>query len=426
MNVRHLFILCGTFLLFMACKDSPKQKSPSFSKNPNHSYVIAIKSDISVKKEPMEGKLVGLIERGEMCELVDSVNGWYKVRLRTGEEGYVNSEFSKVLSHDSIPKEAFESYFPLAEPRVQYGDLSFRVDGNNVFMARAYNSVPEDGDLWKSVYQGATIYYGKIEGNRLVFTRSLSRFDLTLDSLAPSELEEIEPYTAYYSPVERGFIFEGALFKAVDLDEDSNTVSVIEDTGVPHPLSARKGLCIYGNVESVTDSEGKTTRFDKVGNILEISKGEEYSLIYKYNDNRTEYSRSDWGSYTITYSDHKRSDMSKNESDMEGSVEYLFDEQDRIIERKNQVRMTYLTETYTYAGTNLLPDSRNSHDYDETGDYLTADRYEYLEVDKHGNWLKRKVVRTNKVTEYVDGGEDIVKTETEPERIETQTIKYFN
>ena len=139
----------------------------------------------------MEGKLVGLIERGEMCELVDSVNGWYKVRLRTGEEGYVNSEFSKVLSHDSIPKEAFESYFPLAEPRVQYGDLSFRVDGNNVFMARAYNSVPEDGDLWKSVYQGATIYYGKIEGNRLVFTRSLSRFDLTLDSLAPSELEGV-------------------------------------------------------------------------------------------------------------------------------------------------------------------------------------------------------------------------------------------
>ncbi len=425
MNVRHLFILCGTFLLFVACKDSPKQKSPSFSKNPNHSYVIAIKSDISVKKEPVEGKLVGFIERGEICELVDSVNGWYKVRLRTGEKGYVNSEFSKVLSHDSIPKEAFESYCPLAEPRVQYGDLSFRVDGNNVFMARAYNSVPEDGDLWKSVYQGATIYYGKIEGNRLVFTRSLSRFDLTLDSLAPSELEEIEPYTAYYSPVERGFIFEGALFKAVDLDEDSNTVSVIEDTGVPHPLSARKGLCIYGNVESVTDSEGKTTRFDKVGNILEISKGEEYSLIYKYNDNRTEYSRSDWGSYTITYSDHKRSDMSKNESDMEGSVEYLFDEQDRIIERKNQVKMIYLTEKFTYTGANLLPDSKSVHDYDETGDYLTTDRYEYLEADEHGNWLKRKVIRTNQVKEYKENGESF-SIKTEPERIETQSLKYFN
>ena len=109
MNARHLFILCGTFLLFMACKDSPKQKSLSASKNPNHTYVIAIKSDISVKKESVEDKLVGVVERGEMCELVDSVNGWYKVRLRTGEEGYVNSEFSKVLSHDSIPKKAFEA-----------------------------------------------------------------------------------------------------------------------------------------------------------------------------------------------------------------------------------------------------------------------------------------------------------------------------
>lgn len=426
MNVRHLFILCGTFLLFMACKDSPKQKSPSFSKNPNHSYVIAIKSDISVKKEPVGGKLVGLIERGEMCELVDSLNGWYKVRLRTGKKGYVNSEFSKVLSHDSIPKEAFESYCPLAEPRVQYGDLSFRIDGNNVFMARAYSSVPEDGDLWKSVYQGATIYYGKIEGNRLVFTRSLSRFDLTLDSLAPSELEEIEPYTAYYSPVERGFIFEGALFKAVDLDEDSNTVSVIEDTGVPHPLSARKGLCIYGNVESVTDSEGKTTRFDKVGNILTIGSDNRTSQTYSYNIGRTEYSVNGFGPYVITYSNHKRSDMRAHEYDTEGSVEYLFDGQDRIIERKSQVRMIYLTETFTYTGANLLPDSKSVHDYDETGDYLTTDRYEYLEVDKHGNWLKRKVLRTCKVTEYVEGGEDIVKTETEPDHIETQIIKYFN
>lgn len=427
MNVRHLFILCGTFLLFMACKDSPKQKSPFFSKNPNHSYVIAIKSDISVKKEPMEGKLVGLIERGEMCELVDSVNGWYKVRLRTGEEGYVNSEFSKVLSHDSIPKEAFESYCPLAEHRVQYGDLSFRVDGNNVFMARAYISVPEDGDLWKSVYQGATIYYGKIEGNRLFFTRSLSRFDLTLDSLAPSELEEIEPYTAYYSPVERGFIFEGALFKAVDLDEGLNAdAPVDEEMEVPHPLSARKGLGLYGSVESVTDNEGKVIRFDKVGNILTIGNGNRTSQTYSYNTGRTEYNVNGFGPYIITYSNHKRSDMRSHEYDTEGSVEYFFDEQDRIIKRKEEVRMTYYTETYTYTGTNLLPDSRNSHDYDETGDYLTTDRYEYLEVDKHGNWLKRKVVRTSKVTEYVDGGEDIVKTETKPERIETQTIKYFN
>ena len=398
----------------MACKDSPKQKSPSFSKNPNHPYVIAIKSDISVKKEPVEGKLVGLIERGEMCELVDSVNGWYKVRLRTSEEGYVNSEFSKVLSHDSIPKEAFEAYCPLAEQRIQYGDLSFRLDGSNVFMARGYNSMPEDGNLWNSVYQGATVYYGKIEGNRLVFTRRLDPFKGLLEDVIPEEMEEVEPYTAYYSPVEGGFIFEGALFKAL-----------VSDRPTPHPLSARKGLGLYGSVSSVTDSEGQTIFFNLVGNIMSIQGQNGYSEVYRYNDGGTEYSRNDWGSYTIIYSDHKRSDMSKNESDMEGSVEYLFDEQDRIIERKSQVRMIYLTETFTYTGANLLPDSKSVHDYDETGDYLTTDRYEYLEVDEHGNWLKRKVIRTNQMKEYKENGESF-SIKTEPERIETQSLKYFN
>ena len=117
--------------------------------------------------------------------------------------------------------------------------------------------------------------------------------------------------------------------------------------------------------------------------------------------------------------------MSKYESDMEGSVEYLFDEQDRIIERKSQVRMIYLTETFTYTGVNLLPDSKSVHDYDETGDYLTTDRYEYLEVDEHGNWLKRKVTRTNQVKEYKENGESF-STKTEPERIETQSLEYFN
>lgn len=67
--------------------------------------------------------------------------------------------------------------------------------------------------------------------------------------------------------------------------------------------------------------------------------------------------------------------------------------------------MIYLTETFTYTGVNLLPDSKSVHDYDETGDYLTTDRYEYLEVDEHGNWLKRKVTRTNQVKEYKENGE---------------------
>ena len=416
MNVRHLFILCGMFLLFIACKDSSKQKSLSSSENnPNHQYVIAVKSDIIVKEEPVNGKQVGLVERGEMCALIDSVDDWYKVSLCSGKEGYVSKEFSRVLSHDSIPREVFDAYCPLAERRVQYGDISFRLDGDHVFMARGYNSVPEDGNLWNSVYQGATIYYGTIERNRLVFTRSLSRFDADLETITPSEMEEIKPYNAYYSPAEGGFIFEGALF-----------IAHVPKKLTPHPLSARKGLGLYGNVSSVTDSEGKTIFFNLVGNIMSTKGKNGYSEVYRYNDEGTEYSINDFGPYVITYSDHKRSDMRAHEFDTEGSVEYLFDEQDRIIERKEQVRMSYVTETFSYTGTNLLPDSKSTHDYDETGDYRVTDKYEYLEVDEHGNWLKRKVVRIIQSREHTDSGEAITTTETEPERIETQTLEYFN
>lgn len=427
MNARHLFILCGTFLLFMACKDSSKQKFLSSSENSDCQYVIALKSDICVKKKPVNGEQIALVKRGEMCCLIDSINGWYKVRLNTGEEGYVNCEFSKMLPYDSIPREAFKKDYIPTEQTLQFGSLTFKLDKNNVMMQRDYNSVPEDGNIWNSVYQGSTVFWGKIKGNQLIFTRELSCFMPDMDSIDSLEMKEVEPSFAFYTPVEGGFIFEGGLFKASDSDEGLNAATPVdEEMEVPHPLSARKGLGLYGSVESVTDNEGKVIRFDKVGNILTIGSDNRTSQTYSYNIGRTEYSVNGFGPYVITYSNHKRSDMRAHEYDTEGSVEYLFDGQDRIIERKSQVRMTYLTETFTYTGANLLPDSKSVHDYDETGDYLTTDRYEYLEVDKHGNWLKRKVLRTCKVTEYVEGGEDIVKTETEPDHIETQIIKYFN
>lgn len=197
-------------------------------------------------------------------------------------------------------------------------------------------------------------------------------------------------------------------------------------TPVPHPLSARKGLGIYGNAEKVVKAEKETILFDRAGNITSKIDSNNQVLTYYYDTKSTAYSIDGGSPYIITYSAHKRSDMSKDESDTEGSVEYLFDEQDRIIECKRQVRMAYVTETFTYTGTNLLPDSREVSDYDECGMYLTTDVYEYLEVDKQGNWLKRKVSRTHKVKEFGGDGEDIETTETEPVRIETQTIKYYD
>lgn len=195
----------------------------------------------------------------------------------------------------------------------------------------------------------------------------------------------------------------------------------------PHPWSARKGWGIYGNAEKVIDAEGYTRWFDKAGNILSLSDSNGKVLrTYYYDTKCTKYTIDGWGPYIITYGNHKRSDMSANNSDSEGDIEYVFDEQGRVIERKEQVRMIYVTETFAYSGTNILPDSRHVQYYDETGASLTTDKYEYLEADEKGNWLKRKVIRTSEVTEYVENGNDVTKTETEPARIETQTIEYFD
>ena len=50
---------------------------------------------------------------------------------------------------------------------------------------------------------------GKIEGNRLVFTRHLESFRGLLEDVTPEEMEEVKPYTAYYSPVEEDSSLKG-------------------------------------------------------------------------------------------------------------------------------------------------------------------------------------------------------------------------
>lgn len=190
--------------------------------------------------------------------------------------------------------------------------------------------------------------------------------------------------------------------------------------GEPHPMSARKGLGLYGNVKTLTDEENCVIQFDKIGNILSISFNNQQAQIYYYNTLCTEYTIDGWGPYCITYDEHKRSELSKDESDTDGSVTYLFDNQNRVIECSRVQRMSLVTSTFTYSGSNKLPDNKIISDYDETGSYKLIDTYDYVEVDEQGNWLKRKVTRTLEATI-----EEKTTVRTEPVRIETRAIEYF-
>lgn len=194
---------------------------------------------------------------------------------------------------------------------------------------------------------------------------------------------------------------------------------------LPHPHSARKGLGIYGNVRKVTDDKGNVIEFDKVGNILkEITGDGKNTKTYEYVVPNKKYIVNGSGSYKITYSGLKRSDINQNYTD--DFVEYTFDNQNRIIEYKTLVWPGVGTWTFNYIGENILPNSLQIHTYDEYGTYLTMDRYEYLDVDEQGNWLKRKVTQTHENTGTDENYEnDYTETHTDTPYIETRTIEYF-
>lgn len=195
---------------------------------------------------------------------------------------------------------------------------------------------------------------------------------------------------------------------------------------LPHPHSARKGLGIYGNVRKVTDDKGNVIEFDKVGNILkEITGDGKYTHTYEYVIEYKKYKVNDFGFYNITYTDHERKDLSEIEGDTEGSVEYYFDDQDRIIKKIEHIRMSYRTTTFTYTGKKKLPDNIKVNDYDETGNYTTTEVYEYLKVDDQGNWLKRKVTETHENTIYENYDKEVAEAYADEPYIETRTIEYF-
>ncbi|WP_278625054.1 hypothetical protein [Parabacteroides gordonii] len=202
---------------------------------------------------------------------------------------------------------------------------------------------------------------------------------------------------------------------------------LILDALLPHPRSARKGLCIYGNVSKVTEDNGNVIEFDKIGNILkEVSNNGEYTETYEYVVAYKKYTLNGSGPYNIIYSDHERKDLGENKADTEGSVEYYFDDQDRIIKYTKDVWMSSLEKTFTYNGKQKLPDSMKAIVYGEYGTYTTTEVYEYPEVDKQGNWLKRKVTRTKENSGTDENYEnDYTETITDPPYIETRIIEYF-
>lgn len=305
-------------------------------------------------------------------------------------------------------------------------DLYAKTVSKGMYDEKCHGGFFVDHDLYE---QGGDIVSARCEGNKAY-----------IEYIDPSGLTYAATLT--YNPKTRQLKFEdGDIVKQGGKDEEEilanrfyyqyhkNIPSVrLLDALLPHPHSARKGLGIYGNASKVTKDNGDVFEFDMLGNILRVEYGHGYTKEYDYVVPYKKYQINDWSNpYKIIYSNHKRSDLSEDKTDTEGSVEYFFDDQDRIVKRVEQIRMVFEPTIYTYTGKNKLPDSEKSLTYDEYSDFTILNTFEYLEVDEQGNWLKRRVTRTTEFNEYamVEGETDSTEIHTDPPIIETRTIEYF-
>lgn len=186
-------------------------------------------------------------------------------------------------------------------------------------------------------------------------------------------------------------------------------------------MTGWRGKGLYGKVKTVVDSEGDVTTFNPLGNIIskkwKNGSGNNYLYIAL-----TRYTINGHGPFNITFTDNKRLETDSKEPEIPD--QYTFDSEGRVIEYQYLSWPAKATETYTYRGSEKLPYKMVLHDYDEYGDYLYTNIYQYITIDTHGNWTKRKVDSTLKTKEYVENGNDKITTETRTV-YETRTITYY-
>lgn len=197
----------------------------------------------------------------------------------------------------------------------------------------------------------------------------------------------------------------------------------VADSGklTPEQMTASMAKGLYGPVKSVTDNEGLTITFNKLGNIISKTWKSGRKAIYSYTS-PSQYTIDGHGSYKITFANNKRIETDTKEADWPES--YIFDNQGRLIEAKYMMWPAMATEKYTYTGTERLPSKSTIEHFDEMGTYSYTYQYEYVNVDSHGNWTKRKVHSAFKMSEYVENGPDVISIEKKT-YFETHDITYY-
>lgn len=177
---------------------------------------------------------------------------------------------------------------------------------------------------------------------------------------------------------------------------------------MPEEKPKYTGIMAYGLQGPVkmvkNETEKQTTVFNKNGNIESFISANGYrdcNNTYIY-ESPLRYKNGDI-QYRIDITGNvMRMICEPDEEIFEFEDEYEFDDKGRVIKHVWHDGMSPVTQEFAYQGDSRLPYKETKSSFDEMGDWSTTITYEYIDVDKHGNWTKRKGTAQYVSNEYVD------------------------
>lgn len=240
-------------------------------------------------------------------------------------------------------------------------------------------------------------------------------------------LEVVSAFSGYTPSGFKGFfIHDKWLTVPKESTSNDESVKVQDDSGTkltPEQMTRWKGEGLYGNVKNVTYDNGKSLTFNSNGNIISYREGD-YASSYIYTSPK-QYTNDDGSvKYDIVFTDSTRKEFDKEPCGP--TDEFTFDSRCRVI-KYSYFECHGYTRKYFYKDIYKHPFKMTSEYFEETGEGITTDIFEYLSVDTHGNWTKRKVTSTTITTEYsgLDDGKNIVTNSAPETSFETRTITYY-
>ncbi len=156
--------------------------------------------------------------------------------------------------------------------------------------------------------------------------------------------------------------------------------------------TGRQAYGLQGPVKMLKNETTKqTVVFNKLGNIetfisnngyRDCNNTYIYSSPFKYTIDKLPY-RIECIGDTLRYINEQDEEIFGYED------EYQFDRQGRVTCHMYHDGMMGVTVKYHYKGDNRLPYQEILSSFDELGDWSTTTEYDYVSIDKHGNWIKR-------------------------------------